>query len=228
LMYAKVSQKLLKDLEKRRTEKILFWLPVLAYHASEQRKYYLFDCVVSEAFSNPYPRLLLMRSSKKLEVADTMPLLLPRVDVPSRCNSVDLKKDLEEILRNVKLGDYKRLYDFVDTVTPAEDITIETRSPWTLRRRVRTIRAEVITEHRRRIARSTIELVVKKLKLETQITAITVVPVYVLTELDHKVGVAKLYINESIDESEFLYIALTNRLLKEYLAKVFDSAQWNP
>jgi len=227
-MYVKVSQKLLKELEKRRTEKILFWLPVLAYNASEQRKHYLFDCVISEAFSNPYPRLLLMRSSKKLEVADTMPLLLPRVDVPSRCNSVDLKKDLEEILRNVKLGDYKRLYDFVDTVTPAEDLTIETRSPWTMRRRVRTIRAEVIAEHRRRIARSTIELVVKKLKLESQIAAITVVPVYVLTELDHEVGVAKLYINEDIDESEFLYITLTNGLLKEYLAKVFDSAQWNP
>jgi len=226
-MYVKVSQKLLKDLEKRRTEKILFWLPVLAYYASEQRKYYLFDCMISEAFSNPYPRLLLMRSSKKLEIMDTMPLLLPRIDVPSRCNSVDLKKDLEEILRNVKLGDYKRLYDFVDTVTPAEDLTIETRSPLTMRRRVRTIRAEAIAEHRRNIARNTIELVVKKLKLESQIAAITVVPVYVLTELDPKVSVAKLYINESIDESEFLYIALTNRLLKEYLAKIFDLAQWH-
>jgi len=222
LMYVKVSHKLLKDLEKRRTEKILFWLPVLAYYASEQRRHYLFDCVVSEAFSNPYPRLLLMRSSKKLEIEDTIPLLLPRIDAPSKCNSVDLKKDLGEILRDVKLGDYKRLYDFVDAMTPAEDLTIETRSPWTMRRRVRTIRAEVVAEHRRRIARTTIELVVEKLKLESQITAITAAPVYVLTELDHKVGIAKLYINEGIDESELLYIALTNRSLKEYLAKVFD------
>lgn len=210
--------------KKKLSPKTVFaWVPVQVIKFSECRpkELYIVDCFFRTLIENPYVSVMLLRKipkPKNLRHYDQPPTDVKKIDVECR----DVVNDLRQIVNDVALQNYSKLYELLDSITEYKDTEFTIR--FFLRTRRYVISAEKMREVDRRLATRIVEKLMNRLCLYDKkassklFTPIGIEKHYALIYIDPMLRVSGIAIGKHLIEVK-TYL----KLIKKYnLEKLFS------
>lgn len=202
---------------------VFAWVPVQLIKFSECRpkELYIVDCFFRTLIENPYVSIMLLRKipkPKNIKYYDYPPTDIKKIDAECK----DVVNDLRQVVNDVAVQNYSRLYELLDSITEYKDTEFTIR--FFLRTRRYVISAEKMREADRRIATRIVEKLMDRLCLyDRKASSKLFTPVgsekhYALVYIDPLLRVSGMAIGKHLIEVK-TYL----KLIKKYnLEKLFS------
>ncbi len=195
------------DVDKKILRKLsgsFLWIPSAVMRIPTCRDdHFLVDCCFSNIVENPYLRLVLIkRLPKSFRIVNSPPLEAPRLR-GSRCSAGDILADFSYARSSLQREDLSKLYDLVEILTKPREVRFRIPTFLGFRKREYVIPEERVREASRRVAKTSIEMVLKGLCFDQEnVPRIEVIPVYTLLNLDTVHGTARIVIGKKVIDSQ--------------------------
>ncbi|MEM3980795.1 MAG: hypothetical protein QXF79_06030 [Ignisphaera sp.] len=214
----------IESIKRKLSPKTVFaWVPaqVIKFSGCRPKELYIVDCFFRTLIENPYVSVMLLRKipkPKDLKHYDYPPMDIKKIDAECK----DIINDLRQVVNDVVIRDYSKLYELLDSITEYKDTEFTIR--FFLRTRRYVISAEKMKEVDRRLAIKIVEKLMDRLclydkKASTKLfMPIDIEKQYALIYLDPLLRVSGMAIGKHLIEVK-TYL----KLIKKYnLEKLFS------